>query len=74
MVGGKELSVENSARILRVTISNDLKWNEHVSVSIKKSNKRLYFLVLLKGAGVNRTDIVNFYCTGIRILLTDFPP
>ena len=36
---------------------------------IKKANKRLYFIVLLKRAGVPSNDIVNFYCTTIRPVL-----
>lgn len=36
---------------------------------IKKANKRLYFIVLLKRARVPLTDIVNFYCTTIRPIL-----
>ena len=48
VVNGKELSVSNSVKILGVTISSDLKWNEHISECIKKANKRLYFVVLLK--------------------------
>lgn len=47
VVGGKELSKEQRAKILGVTISKDLKWNGHVYESIRKANKRLHFLVLL---------------------------
>ena len=65
VVNGKELAVVNSAKILGITLSNDLKWNIHVNETIKKVNKRLYFLVLLKRAGVSYKDIVNFYCTVI---------
>ena len=36
---------------------------------IKKANKRLYFIVLLKRANVPLSDIVNFYCTVIRPVL-----
>ena len=43
----------NSAKILGVTLSSDLTWNDRVSEAIKKANNRLYFLVLLKKAGVN---------------------
>ena len=32
-----------------------------MSESIKKANKRLYFLVMLKRAGVPLIDIVAFY-------------
>ena len=31
VINGKELSVSNSVKILGVTISSDLKWNEPVS-------------------------------------------
>ena len=48
VINGKELSVSNSVKILGVTISSDLKWNDHISECIRKANKRLYFIVLLK--------------------------
>ena len=69
VVNGKELAVVNSAKILGITLSNDLKWNFHVNETIKKANKRLYFLVLLRRAGVSCNDIINFYCTVIRPVL-----
>ena len=65
----KELSVVSSANILGVTLSSDLTWNDHVNEAIRKANKRLYFLVLLKRAGVNTHDIINFYCTVVRPVL-----
>ena len=68
-VDSKELPVVNSAKILGVTLANNLKWNDHVSESIKKANKRLYFLVMLKRAGVPLKDIVAFYTTAIRPVL-----
>ena len=40
-----------------------------MSESIKKANKRLYFLVMLKRAGVPLKDIVAFYTTAIRPVL-----
>ena len=48
VITGKELSVSNSVKILGVTISSDLKWNDHISERIKKANKRLYFIILQK--------------------------
>ena len=65
-VDGNELPVTDCAKILGVTISSDLKWNNHIVDCIKKANKRLYFIVLLKRARVPLNDIVNFYCTTIR--------
>lgn len=69
VVGGKELSKEQRAKMLGVTISKDLKWNGHVDESIRKANKRLHFLVLLKRAGVSHQDIMQFYCAVIRSVL-----
>ena len=60
IIDGKELSVVSFAKILGVTLSSDLTWNDHVNESIRKANKRLYFLVLLKRAAMNPPDIINF--------------
>ena len=59
----------DNAKILGVTLSNDLKWNTHIYECIKKANTRLYFLVQLKRARVPIEDIVNFYCTTIRSVM-----
>ena len=50
----------------RVKVDNSLIIKK---MSNKKSNKRLYFLILLKGADSSRKDIINFYCTVIRPVL-----
>ena len=52
-----------------MTISSDLKWNNHIVDCIKKANKPLYFIALLKRTRVPLNDIVNFYCTTIRPVL-----
>ena len=52
-----------------LTISDDLSWNLHVSDIIRKANKRMYFLILLRRAGIPSSDIICFYCTCIRPLL-----
>ena len=67
-VDGNELPVTDCAKP-GVTISSDLKWNNHVVDCIKKANKCLYFIVLSKRARVSLNDIVNFYCTTIRPVL-----
>ena len=51
---------------LGVHISRDLKWNTHISVILKKSNKRLYFLSQLKRSNVGGKELVSFYRTCIR--------
>ena len=68
-INGKDLSVVKNAKILGVTIPNDLKWNDHVEQAIKKANKRLYFLVQLRRAGVGAKSLIKFYFTVIRPVL-----
>ena len=63
---GKELDIVNHAKILGVTVSNNLLWNNHINDVIRKANKRLYFIVLLKRARLPAEDIIRFYCTCIR--------
>ena len=43
-VDGNKLPVTNYAKMLDVTISSDLKWNNHIVDCIKKANKRLFFI------------------------------
>ena len=68
-INSKELELVSSAKVLGVIISSSLQWVDHVNGVIKKVNKRLYFLILLKRANVPACDIVNFYCTVIRLVL-----
>ncbi len=68
-VNSKELELVDSVKILGITISNSLQWFNHVNEVVKKANKRLYFLILLKRANVPVHDIFSFYCTCIRPVL-----
>ena len=72
-----QLAVVSKARILELTVSNDLKWNDHVANIIKKANKRLYFIVQLKRAKVPERDIITFYVTCVKtcfgVQLSGFP-
>ena len=58
-----------NARILGLTISNNLKWNDHMANIIKKANKPLYFIVQLKCTKVPEQDIITFYVTCVRPVL-----
>ncbi len=68
-VNGKELEIVKSAKLLGVTVTSDLSRNVHINI-IKKAAKRLYFLVQLKRANLPRKDLVLFYITCIRSILT----
>ena len=68
-VNSKELELVDSVKILGITISNSLQWFNHVNEVVKKANKRLYFLILLKRANVPVHDILSFYSTCVRPVL-----
>ena len=69
LVNGNQLEVVGSAKLLRVIITNDLSWNEHINETVKKASKHLYFLVQLKRAKLPCRDFVLFYATRIRSIL-----
>ena len=74
IVNAKGLEVVQHAKLLGVTISSDLSWNEHISNIVKKTSKRLYFLVQLKCAKIAFKDLVLFYVACIRSVLTYATP
>ena len=69
LVNEKELKKVDHTKILGLTISSNLKWNNDIYKSIKKVNTHLYFLVLLKMASVSPDGTVRFYCTTVRPVL-----
>ena len=70
VVDNKELHCVDSAKLLGVTISNNLTWNEHIDQAIKKASKRMYFLIQLRRAKVPRNEIILFYASCIGSVLT----
>ena len=65
-VNGSNLEIVNHVKIVALTISNDLKWNQHVNNIVKKANKRIYFIIQLKRAKIPPSEILLFYCTCVR--------
>ncbi len=65
-VAGNPVETVSSFKLLGVWISNDLSWNIHVDMVLKKANSRLYALRLLKRAGLPAADIVQIYVSFIR--------
>ena len=56
----------SSFKLLGVTLSNDLSWNDHCDEMLKKACKRLYALRSLKAAGLNQKGLVLVYCSLVR--------
>jgi hypothetical protein len=64
----------NTIRLLRVTLSNDLKWNAHVEDITRRAASRLFSLTILRSSGVPISSLWHYYCTAIRsILLYGYP-
>ena len=68
-INGKEIEVATNVKLLGLTVSNNLKWNEHINGIVKKANKRMYFLIQFKRTMVPVVDLKSFYITCIRSVL-----
>ena len=68
-VNGKDIELVDSAKLLGVTISNNLIWNAHIKEVIKKARKRLYYLVQLKRARLPVEGLVLFYTSCVRSVM-----
>jgi len=68
-IEGRPIECVSSFKLLGVQISNDLCWENHVQAICTKANSKLYFLKMLKRAGLSTGDLVCFYTTVIRPVL-----
>ena len=68
-IDGNEIDNVQHAKLLGVTISNDLTWNKHVENIVGKARKRVYMLYQLKRAGIGQHDLVTIYVSVIRPVL-----
>ena len=60
-IGEKVLERVEHAKMLGVTISNNLTWSKHVDNSVSKAGKRVYMLYQLKRAGISQLDLVKIF-------------
>ena len=68
-IKGKAIERVTSTKLLGVIISDDLAWGPHITMIHGKASQRLYFLRLLKRAGVASIHIVRIYVSLVRSLL-----
>ena len=57
----QELDIVQSAKLLIVTATNNLLWNEHINDVVKKASKRLYFLVQFSKKGKASLQRSSFF-------------
>ena len=69
IIGERALERVDHAKLLGVTISNDLTWGKHVENIISKAGKRLYMLYQLKRAGISQNGMVKIYISVVRPVL-----
>ena len=68
-LGGVSVQLVDNYKLLGVYITSNISWNVHVDHMLKKANKRLYALRVLRKAGVPKTDLVSIYCSLVRSVL-----
>ena len=68
-IDNKPIERVPTAKLLGVTFSCDLTWDAHIEDIHTKACQRLYFLRLLRRAGVQSGHIVRIYTSLIRSLL-----
>ena len=66
---GKQFEVVKSAKILGLTIRDDLKWNDHIDNVTVKASQRVNLLKQLKRADIDCISLLQFYCACIRSVL-----
>ena len=67
----RPMDVERVSRykILGVTVSSNLKWEDHVANITSKASQRLWFLKKLKRAGASADDMVYYYQAIVRSIM-----
>ena len=63
------IEVVSDVKVLGLNICNNLAWNKHITELVKKTSKRIYFLIQLKRAKIPIQELITFYITCIRSVL-----
>jgi hypothetical protein len=60
-IRGEKVEVVPCYKYLGTQITNDLSWETQITLNLKKGEKRLYFLRILKTFHVNKDILATFY-------------
>ena len=69
LVGSSLIEKVSCYKLLRVHLSDNLTWNEHVNHIVKKGSKRPYAIHALTKCGLTDRQLVLVYCSIIRSVL-----
>ena len=61
-----EIDTVNQAKLVGITIQDDLKWDHNTDNILNKARKRLFFMKKLKSSGASQTDLKQFYTSIVR--------
>ena len=67
--GESPLEVIYTTKLLGVTLSSNLSWNDHVTNITKRATKKLWVLVRFKGLGGSTNQLLKVYQTRVRSTL-----
>jgi hypothetical protein len=70
VINGENVEVVNSFKFLGTTIADTLKWENNISLAVKKAQQRLHFLRQLKRFGVSQPILAQFYRAVVESVLT----
>ena len=68
-IEGEHIEKVPAARVLGVTVSQDLTWNQHVSKIVSKANQRLFLLRQCKRCNMSTRDMIDLYSCKVRSIL-----
>ena len=69
-IGDRILNSVDKTKILGIIIQSNLKWDSHVSELVKRCNKKLYDVKMLKDdTNIPLCDLITVYCGYIRPIL-----
>ena len=66
VLGGTRMRRVNQIKPLGVIITDDLKWQKHIDYDCERASLHLYFLKMLRRAGVDPKDIATVYIALVR--------
>ena len=68
-VGNNDLEYVDQMKLLGLTLTSDLKWEENTVEMVKKANKKLWMIKRLKKNGANLDDLKDVYFKQVRSVL-----
>jgi hypothetical protein len=65
-INGQQIDRVKSFKLLGVTVTDTLNWDDNTSLICSKAGKRLHFLKLLKRSGLKTDDLLYYYTAVVR--------